>query len=488
MNIEQLAALAKYNFYIFPKLASNNKIPKHIKFIGKKIQKAIEKKSEKNRMLIISIPPRHGKSELISKHLPPWYLGTYPENRIILTSYSSELSDKHSDYAKDIFAKWGPYLWNVHPSKSTYNRAAWDTEKYGGCISAGVGGSITGFGADLLLIDDYVKGHEEAESKTQREKLWNWWQTVASSRLHPNSVVVILCTRWHTDDLSGRLIKQKKEEGEDFPFDFEYINLPAIAEENDPIGRQPGEALWPERFSAEQLLNVKKTSGSHGWATLWQGHPSAIGGMLYKSHYFRYFTVDWQTSDYLCYPFDQEPIRVPKSDLRIIVTVDPSLETKTRNDPAGMLAWGYARKCKLWLLLDALKGKFPHEKMIDIILNFAFKNRANEVFVENEKIGKVLVKQSAGNDKIQGLNIPFKEVATKNKDKFSRNVPMASYVENQRVYFNKNAPWLAEYENDLCVFPDADDDCWADCTGYATVLEKRISVAEVLANAMKRKK
>jgi len=487
MNAEQLAAVAKHSFYVFPKLASGNKIPRHLKFIGKKIQEAIETKSEKNRMLIVSVPCRHGKSELISKHLPAWYLGTYPKNRIILTSYSSELSDKHSDYARSLFAKWGYYLWDIHPSKSTFNRSSWDTELGGGCISAGVGGSIVGFGADLLLIDDYCKGHEEAESKTQREKLWNWWQSVASSRLHPNSVVIILCTRWSADDLSGRLITQRKEEGEEFPFEFEHINLPAIAEEDDPLGRTPGKALWPERFNEKMLLNVRKIAGPYVWACLWQGDPKSRGGNLFKSAYFRYFTMDWRTSDYVCHPIDEEEFVILKKDLRIIVIVDPALEIKKRNDPTGMLAWGYSKKYKVWLLLDALKGKFKHELVTGVILNFAFKNRATEIYVEDEKIGKILVKQSAGKDVVNGVNIPFKEVKTKNKDKFSRCVPMASYMENGRVFFRKDAHWLEEYTSDITAFPDQDDDCFADCTGHAVVLEKSISIAEVLMSALKKK-
>ena len=485
MTHEQLAAMAKHFFYVFPKLASAAKIPKHIKFISDKVQEAIERKSDKNRMLIINVPCRHGKSQLISCHLPAWYLGTYPENRIILTSYASDLSDKHSDYAKDVFAKWGSTLWNVKPSKTIFNRSAWDTEKKGGCLSAGIGAGITGFGADLLIIDDYCRGHEDAESKTQREKLWNWWQSVASSRLHPNSVVIILATRWHDDDLSGRLIKQSKEEGEDFPFDFEHINLPAIAEENDILGRKPGKALWPGRYSAKMLMNVKKTSGPFVWAALWQGNPRTMGGNLFKTMYFKYFTLDWLTNSYVCHLPDQDPLTIPSRDLRRIVIVDPAIEVKTRNDPSGMLAWGYSKKYKVWLLLDALKGKIKHELLHDTILNFAFRNKCGEIFVENEKLGKVLVKQSSGRDKMNGVSIPFKEVKTKNKDKFSRCIPMASYMENSRVFFKKDAPWLEEYENDLTVFPDADDKCWGDCTGHASILEKSVSVAEALARAMK---
>jgi len=483
MTSQQLSAIAKSYLYAFPKTVSNLQCPKHLHFISNKIQNKLNIKSEKYQLLMVSVPPRFGKSLLISKHFIPWFLGNNPRKRVILTSYSAELSDQNSDYAKDIFAKWGPILFDVEPSPNLYNRSAWNTKLGGGVISAGIDGSITGFGADLFVIDDYIKGDEQAESKTQRDKIWSKWQSVVATRLHPNSLTVILATRWSDDDLIGRIVAQADREGrEDFPFDYEYINLPAIAEENDPLGRKPGEPLWPKRYSKKRLENIKRIVGPYWWEALYQGNPVARGGNLFKKEFFRYYERDKRTSDYLCYRLEQkEPIRIYKNSLKIAVTVDPALEEKKKNDPTGMLAWGYSKKHKVWLLLDRFNGRIPHQRAVSIILNFAFKNNAKEIFVENEKIGKVLKKQSEGNDEIGGIKIPFKEVPSKGQDKFIRATPMASYCENERVFFPKDAIYLAVYERNLTTFPSGAEDEDVDCTSYAQHMEKATSIADALA-------
>lgn len=334
---------------------------------------------------------------------------------------------------------------------------------------------------NCLIIDDYCKGAEEAESKLANEKIWEWWQAVASTRLHPNSTTIILSTRWVSNDLVGRLLTQKQVEGDDFPFDLTYINLPALCEESgDPLGREPGDALWPWRYSRERLLNIQKKSGSYWWAALFQGNPVVRGGNLFKSEWFRYYDRD-SNGDWLCYRLDEElPLRISKSDLRVSIIVDPALEVKRKNDPSCMLAWGYSRKHRVWLLLDRLNKKIPHQLIHNTILNFAFKNNAYQILVENEKIGKVIVKQAQGNDEISGVKIPFREVATGQKDKFSRATPMASYYESQRVFHPKGVPWIAQFEDNLGKFPSGDHDEDADCTAHAQTLEMGMSIADAL--------
>lgn len=474
--------LARNDLSVFPQLISCNKNPAHIQYIAGRIQRAIETQSSRNRLLIISVPPRHGKTELISKHLPAWVLGNYPKRRIILTSYAAELSDTNSGAAKANFERWGPLLWGVYPSRSMFNRSAWDTDQGGGVVSAGVGGPITGFGADLFIIDDYVKGHEEAESAVMREKIWNWWQSVAATRLHPGAVVIILATRWHDDDLIGRLLKQMQQEGDDFPFDTEAISLPAIAGKNDLLGRAPGEALWPWRYNLDQLKAIKRTVGPYWWAALYDCSPTARGGTLFKSIWFRYWEIDPRTGDYLCYRANEaEPIRVRKTELTRHAYVDPALEVKTTNDPTGMAAWAYSRKHKVWLLLDRVSDRIEHSQIMQAIKTFAFKNKCTVIGIENEKLGKVLVKQSAGNDRVGDVPIAFREVATRGLDKYARATPMAAYMENERVFLPRGAAWLSEYETSLVKFPNVEHDEDVDVTSMAQEMESKVSVADVLA-------
>lgn len=487
MTHQQLTALAKSYLYAFPKFASNLQCPIHIKFLADKIQEKIEDKSNKFKLLMISLPPRHGKSLLISKHAVPWYLGNNPTKRVILTSYSAELANENSDFAKGIFAKWGPVLWNIHPSKSLYNRDAWNTSEGGGCISSGVGGSITGFGADLFIIDDYFKNEEESESQSTRDKLWEKWKAVILTRLHPGALVIIFATRWNDDDLIGRILNETALRKDNFSFDWEYINLPAIAEDDpkkpDPLKRKPGEALWPWRFDEDLLKDIENESGPYWWNALYQGRPSKRGGNLFKSQNFRYYTIEGLTSDYLCWRVDEEiPIRVKPKDLKIVVIVDPAMDIKKKNDPCGMLAWGYSAKQKIWLLIDRFNDKIEHQRISKLAKNFAYKNNASYILVENEKLGKIIVKDSAGKDKIGNKKIPFKEVPTKGIDKYTRAVPMATYCENERVFFPKNAPWLIKYEQNIKSFPSGGHDEDADLTAYASTMEDKISIAEILAS------
>lgn len=486
MTPEEAAALAKKKLYAFPKVVSGRQCPPHIKFIADKIQEKIESKTDTFKLLLVSVGPRHGKSDMISCHLPAWYLGNYPRNHVILTSYSADLAEQHSDYAKDLFEKWGPLLWGVHPSKSMYNRSNWNTKLGGGCIATGVSGSIIGFGADLFLIDDYFKGPEEAEQKSQRDKLWEKWEGIVASRLHPGALVVILAARWHSDDLAGRLIAQQAVEKEEFPFDYERINIPALIEdekqaENDPLHRKIGEALWPKRYSPKLLKAIKKISGSYFWNSQYQGEPIKRGGVLFKSQFFRYWTIDKLTSDYLCWRADtNEPLRVNKKEITIYIFADPAIETKKKNDPSGFHAWAYSRRNKVWLLLDRIHDRIEHQKINNCALSFAFRNNATCICVENEKLGKVMVKQSAGNDKIGDKKIPFKEVPNKGQDKYARATPMATYLENERVFFPQNAPWLYEFEKCITDFPDCDHDEDGDLMAYAATMEDKMSIAEAL--------
>lgn len=483
MTKEQLAEQASRKLWVFSKLASKNMCPKHCVFIGDKVLATIKKRVGKKKMLILSGPPRHGKSELLPIHGPPFLLGNFPNMRIIIAAFSASLAEDHSARGKDLFEHWGPLLWGVNPHPKVFGREKWNTEYGGGVKATGIGGGISGFGADVMFIDDYHQDRAFAESQLQRDKVWDWWKSAAARRLHPNATVIIFATRWHDDDLVGRLVKQYEELGPDkFPYDFEYINLPAIAEENDALGRKPGEALWPW-WQDERALGFEKTgAGSYEWSALYQGQPTVRGGSLFKSMYFRYYTFDAMTKEYVCYRKDiAEPIRIKKSELTRHVYCDPSLEIKKTNDPTGAAAWGYSRRHKVWLLLDRLNGRIEHTQVMDRLKLFAFKNSCTKIGIENEKLGKVLVKQSAGKDSVGGVKIPFVEIPTGGLDKYARATPMAGYIENERVFFPKEAPWLAAYESALVKFPNDKHDEDVDITSMAERMESSKTLAEVLA-------
>lgn len=241
--------------------------------------------------LIINMPPQNGKSQLVSHWFPVWFLDHFPELNVLLTSYEA-------DYA----AKWGRNVRNtiqanqdrlrVRISKDSSAADNWTTTAGGGMSTAGVGGAVTGKPAHCLLIDDPHKNREQAESETYREKVWDFYSGTARERVNPMpwakfGVIIIMMTRWHTDDLAGRLISRKVDpELQAYSLPWTVYKLPAIALEDDPLGRKAGEALWPERYPLEVLMSIKADISPYDWEAEYQQSPVRREGALFRREWF----------------------------------------------------------------------------------------------------------------------------------------------------------------------------------------------------------
>jgi predicted phage terminase large subunit-like protein len=267
--------------------------------------------------LMILMPPRHGKSEMASRKFPGWLLGKLPDTRIIMTSYGADLASKNSRAVRDLieskryqalFGGLSSMNEPVELSSDSRSVAAWDLAQphRGGVVAAGVGGGITGLGADVLIGDDLVKNREEAESEPRRELVDDWWKSSAHTRLEKEYAAIILFfTHWHVDDQVGRLIKRMVEDPKADQWDI--LMLPALALGSysadaqdqrkkmrdgvfipiaDPLGRKPGEALWPSRFSREWLLQKKSNVGIYDFDALYQQLPYAKEGNMFKRDWF----------------------------------------------------------------------------------------------------------------------------------------------------------------------------------------------------------
>ena len=190
--------------------------------------------------LAIFCPPRHSKSELASRRFPAWYLGRHPDHQIICCSYGDELAMDFGRNVRDIVE--GSEYRHLFPGTSIRrdSRSAerWQTAQGGVYVSAGVGSGITGRGAHIALIDDPIKNREEADSETHRRRVWDWFTNVLYTRLMPGGAVILIMTRWHEDDLGGRLLEAEEAGGDK----WDIVNLPALARADDPLGRMPGEA------------------------------------------------------------------------------------------------------------------------------------------------------------------------------------------------------------------------------------------------------
>ena len=221
--------------------------------------------------IIVEMGPRHGKSELISVNTPIWMLEKYPWAEVLLTSYAADFATGFGRRVRDVFLQNEREILSTRIRDDVQQIAHFITTEGGSMVSAGVGGPITGRGAHLLLIDDYIKNWMEATSETTLNAIWDWFRTTAYTRLEPGGSCVILATRWAIKDLIGRLKEQDKDHM------WTVITLPALAGANDPLNRLPGEALWPQRYPVEALNRIRALVGEYIFQALYQQDPKEIG-------------------------------------------------------------------------------------------------------------------------------------------------------------------------------------------------------------------
>ena len=271
----------------------------HLEILCSKLE-AVER-GDINRLMVF-LPPRSGKSEVTSKKFPAWYLGRHPDREIILASYAADLAYDFSRIARETLSEWG-HLWGVALSGDSSAVKRWGLDGHrGGMMAAGVGGPITGRGAHVALIDDPIKNWQDAQSPVLREKAWGWYKSTLRTRLAPGGAIVLIMTRWHEDDLAGRLILDASEE-------WDIVKLPAYSEQTDRY-------LWEARFSRAEYEATKKALGSHLWSAMYQQEPHPEEGGILKRQWWKFYrqapshfdTVlqswdmtfkDLQTSDYV---------------------------------------------------------------------------------------------------------------------------------------------------------------------------------------------
>lgn len=311
--------------------------------------------------VIISMPPRHGKSEFISRRMPALILGRNPDAQIIAASYSTDLAGSLCRDSQRIIDD--PSYQELFPgtrlADSNQGGYARNTELFevvgrrGKYKAAGVGSGITGHGFDYGLIDDPLKDRLEAESPRTRQAIWDWYTSTFSTRAQPGAKIMVIMTRWHQDDLAGRLLKLARDEPD--ADQWHLINLPAIAEtgptEIDP--RQPGEALWPTQYPLSRLNRIKNQS-LYDWDSLYQGNPRGAGTAEFPSGYFDGIY------------FDQWP-----ADITIrTLALDPSKGRESKSgDYAAAAALAITAKGDLYI--DMQMERINIEDMLDHVMDHA---------------------------------------------------------------------------------------------------------------------
>jgi predicted phage terminase large subunit-like protein len=320
-------------------------------------------------ILVIEAPPRHGKSELVSRYLPAWYLGLFPERRVMLVGYAASFARSWGRKARGLLTDQGRDAFGVEVDVSVRAAADWGLQdQEGGMVTAGVGGPLTGRGANLLIIDDPIKNAEQARSAAIRENHWDWWQTTASTRIEPGGCAIIIATRWSEDDLSGRLIKAAQE-GAGWP--VRRLRLPAIAEAGDQLGRVPGEALWPARWPLERLEKLRLAKDAHWWHALYQQRPAGDGRSTWPAEYFGKHL--WA---------DEFPTVFELSALAL----DPSLG-RAGGDFSAIVFAGVSGGL-LWI--DASIERRPPEKSVADAIDMAIRYAPHAVVIESNAFQSLL--------------------------------------------------------------------------------------------------
>lgn len=394
--------------------------------------------------LIIEAPPRHGKSELCSRRYPAWYLGRHPANQVITASYGGVLSGDFGwevrsivgdDYYKVLF----PDTALVADSKAS-NR--WRTSQGGIYVAAGIGGPIGGRGAHLLMIDDPVKDREEADSPRYRDRAWNWYTNVAYPRLMPGGAIVIITTRWHEDDLVGRILEQEKAGGDK----WRKITLKAIAEDSDILGRQPGEPLWPAWFSLKTLADIQTTltsrDGPRAWEALYQQRPQAEEGSYFVTDYFNWFLLANRPKHLTIYGASDYAVTADGGDYTVhgIIGVDP-------NDDIYVLDWWKAQTNSYeWV-----------EAQIDLAEKWKPVKWATEKGQIEKGVGPFLDKRLRERRVYLDL-----ESFTSAADKATRARSIMGRMSMGKVYFPKDASWIGELQSEMLRFGTAVHDDQVD--------------------------
>jgi len=385
--------------------------------------------------LMIFMPPRHGKSLLASVIFVAWYLGRHPDREVIFVTYGQSLSDDFGRRVRNMVSN--PTHQAIFPecrlAKDSNSVQRFSTTAGGSYYAVGRGGPITGRGAHLLLIDDPLKDYEEAHSEGMRQSLHDWYSSVAYTRLYPGASIVLVSTRWHEDDLAGRLLRQSGEGSRD------VIRLPAIAE-TDETFRRAGEALWPTKYSLKALEHIRREIGGANFASLYQQRPAAAEGAVFNRGWWRYYRD------------------LPGCE-RVVQSWDTAFKAGVQNDYSVCSTWGVMGNG--YYLLSLWRGRVDFPELKRLVGSLGREWKANAILVEDAASGQSLIQELQRESALP--IIPVKV----DRDKVARAQAITPLIEAGRVFLPSSAAWLPEYLDEMASFPTGVHDDAVDSTTQA---------------------
>lgn len=436
--------LVSYAAYQWP----GYKLGRHHLLIAKHLE--MVERGEITR-LMITMPPRHGKSMLASEFFPAWYLGRNPDHYVVAATYAQELADDFGRKVRNQIAD--PAYAQIFPgvglkSDSTSSRRfhvttpldSFATGQNGAYFAVGVGGPLTGRGAHLLLIDDPVKNREDAESEVIRKKTKDWYTSTAYTRLMPGGRIVVIQTRWHEDDLAGWLQEEHKHEG------WVILDLPAIDDD--------GQALWPEQYDIEALERIKRALPPRDWSALYQQRPSPETG--------DYFKREW------IHEVDHLP---PLATMRVYGASDYAV-TQDGGDYTCHAVVGVDPEHRLYLLdlwrVQASSDKWV-EAFCDLVLKWKPIGWAEETGQIKSGVGPFLVRSM-----LERQAYVAREQFPTRGDKAVRAQSFRGRVASTGLHIHKDAPWKSDLISEMMSFPVGVHDDQVDALGLAGQLLDRM--------------
>lgn len=404
------------------------------------------------KRLIISLPPRHGKTQLASKMFPAWFIGRHPHLSMIFGTYNEKFSQDIGRAVRDIMVS--PAYAQVFPAAQLKvdSQASDRLETTQGGVMAfvGRGGTTTGRGGDVLVIDDPLKDRQEADSPTIRDTLWQWFTQVIASRLMDQSGrIMLIQTRWHQDDLVGRLTDPQNsyyDPGE--AAEWKVIDLPALAmDKTDPLGRKPGEALWPGRFGRNFLLGLQRRD-ARGFSALYQGKPSPAGGTFFSAKWLQTY----------------KPHELP-GNLRCYAASDHAVSLEQYADKTCLMVVGLDPEENIWVLPDCVWRTMNAEQTVEAMLRMMKLHKPLFWWAErshiSKSIGPFLRKRMLETGTFCSL-IEMQPIA----DKQTRAQSIQGRMSMGKLRFPERAPWWIAARDQLLKFPFDQHDDFVDTLSY----------------------
>lgn len=383
--------------------------------------------------LMVNMPPRHGKSELASRRFPAFLLGIDPEVEIVVASYNADKAREFGYEVRDIVRsdEYRALFPGVQLKEDSRAADRWNTDAGGSFRAVGIGTALTGRGADVLLIDDPIKDDEEADSELRRDRIWSWYSSVAYTRLSPGGRVIVIQTRWHEDDLTGRLIAEQAKGGDR----WDILELPAVS--------AAGDALWPDRYPLEHLERIQRVTLPRHWSALYQQRPAPEEGAYFKRAWFNWYDEApkhlriYGASDYAVTDGDGD------YTVHIVVGLDP-------DDNLYVLdLWRQQTDPDVWISawLDLVRYHRP----------MMWAEESGQIL---KSIGPFLEKRMR-EQKTYCRREQFASAA----DKPTRSRSIQARASMKKVYLPNKAPWLADFLGELTMFPAGKHDDMVDAFG-----------------------